>query len=55
VRAPLRVRDGEPGTVFMPFNYAGTGQANVLTMTVWDPVSKQPVFKTAACRVEQAH
>jgi anaerobic selenocysteine-containing dehydrogenase len=25
--------------------------ANELTMTVWDPVSKQPVFKTAACRV----
>jgi hypothetical protein len=22
-----------------------------LTMTVWDPVSKQPYFKTAACRV----
>jgi len=26
-------------------------QANELTMTVWDPVSKQPYFKTAACRV----
>jgi hypothetical protein len=25
--------------------------ANELTMTVWDPVSKQPYFKTAACRV----
>ena len=25
--------------------------ANELTMTVWDPVSKQPTFKTAACRV----
>jgi anaerobic selenocysteine-containing dehydrogenase len=25
--------------------------ANLLTMTVWDPVSKQPTFKTAACRV----
>ena len=25
--------------------------ANELTMTVWDPVSKQPSFKTAACRV----
>jgi hypothetical protein len=25
--------------------------ANELTMTVWDPVSKQPAFKTAACRV----
>src|SRR5689334_24605852 len=25
--------------------------ANELTMTVWDPVSKQPSFKTAACRI----
>jgi anaerobic selenocysteine-containing dehydrogenase len=53
-RAPLRVRDQLPGTVFMPFHYAGEGQANVLTMTVWDPVSKQPTFKTAACRVAAA-
>jgi anaerobic selenocysteine-containing dehydrogenase len=54
VRAPLRVREAEPGTVFIPFHYAGEGQANVLTMTVWDPVSKQPTFKTAACRVRKA-
>src|SRR6185312_13195023 len=50
------------GAVFAPFHY-GTWdtadltpdqsgrQANELTMTVWDPVSKQPYFKTAACRV----
>ena len=54
VRAPLRVRPVEPGTVFMPFHYAGPSQANMLTMTVWDPVSKQPTFKTAACRVARA-
>jgi predicted molibdopterin-dependent oxidoreductase YjgC len=30
---------------------SGTRTANELTMTVWDPVSKQPTFKTAACRV----
>jgi len=54
ITAPLRVREAEPGTVFVPFHYAGTGQANVLTMTVWDPVSKQPTFKTAACRVAAA-
>jgi anaerobic selenocysteine-containing dehydrogenase len=53
VRAPLRVREMEEGTVFMPFHYAGSGQANTLTMTIWDPVSKQPLFKTAACRVER--
>jgi len=27
--------------------------ANELTMTVWDPVSKQPQFKVAAVRVER--
>jgi len=50
------------GAVFAPFHYGHwdpTGlapdaehrQANELTMTVWDPVSKQPTFKTAACQV----
>jgi hypothetical protein len=28
-------------------------QANELTMTIWDPVSKQPYFKTAACRISK--
>lgn len=51
-----------PGAVFAPFHYGSwdldgvspadqSRQANELTMTVWDPVSKQPYFKTAACRV----
>jgi anaerobic selenocysteine-containing dehydrogenase len=50
------------GAVFAPFHYGhfdpdGTApdphrrQANALTMTDWDPVSKQPTFKTAACQV----
>ena len=60
----VRARIGQvmPGAVFAPFHYGhydptGTApdaehrQANELTMTVWDPVSKQPYFKTAACRV----
>lgn len=60
----VRARIGRvmEGAVFAPFHYghwdpAGTAedadarQANELTMTVWDPVSKQPVFKTAACQV----
>ncbi|AGL16274.1 molybdopterin oxidoreductase family protein [Actinoplanes sp. N902-109] len=60
----VRARVGRvmPGAVFAPFHYGswdldGVGpgeqkrQANELTMTVWDPVSKQPYFKTAACRV----
>jgi hypothetical protein len=51
-----------PGAVFAPFHYGAWDpddvavdghrrQANELTMTIWDPVSKQPLFKTAACRV----
>jgi hypothetical protein len=33
----------------------GAGRAaNELTITAWDPVSKQPLFKTAACRVSRA-
>ena len=60
----VRARIGEiaEGTVFAPFHYGSWDladvapdeqhrQANELTMTVWDPVSKQPYFKTAACRV----
>ena len=55
------------GAVFAPFHYGHWDPddlapddpapdtdhrlANELTMTVWDPVSKQPYFKTAACRV----
>jgi hypothetical protein len=44
--------------VFVPFHYGywddGDGRpraANELTITAWDPVSKQPVFKTGAVRV----
>ena len=63
-RIEVRARIGpvRPGAVFAPFHYghwdptcaapdADHRQANELTMTVWDPVSKQPHFKTAACRV----
>lgn len=51
IEAPVRLGPVREGTVFAPFHYAGPGQANELTMTVWDPVSKQPTFKTAACRL----
>ena len=60
----VRARIGTvmPGAVFAPFHYGHWDPArprprhrprlaNELTMTVWDPVSKQPYFKTAACRV----
>jgi ferredoxin-nitrate reductase len=52
------VGDIPPGTVFVPFHYGNlvdpagpTQAANELTMTVWDPVSKQPLFKHTAVRV----
>ena len=60
----VRARVGQvmQGAVFAPFHYGSWDldvedsgeqkwQANELTMTVWDPVSKQPYFKTAACRI----
>jgi predicted molibdopterin-dependent oxidoreductase YjgC len=61
--APVRITGVRTGTVFAPFHYgywddhAGEDPeqhptaANELTLTEWDPVSKQPVFKTAAVRV----
>uniref|UniRef100_UPI001304B3D9 molybdopterin oxidoreductase family protein n=1 Tax=Cryobacterium sp. M91 TaxID=2048294 RepID=UPI001304B3D9 len=61
---PARVSNVREGTVFAPFHYGywDSGRpgpdghptaANELTMTEWDPVSKQPLFKNAAVRVEK--
>lgn len=66
VTAPARVTGIREGVVFLPFHYgywdtdepAGPPDddrgraANELTQTVWDPVSKQPLFKAGAVRVE---
>jgi anaerobic selenocysteine-containing dehydrogenase len=64
--APARLGGPREGVVFVPFHYgywdvgAGAGPdgrpraANELTITLWDPVSKQPRFKTAAVKVERA-
>jgi len=48
------------GVVFAPFHYGSYGTpngraraANELTITEWDPVSKQPHFKVAAVRVQR--
>ena len=67
VEAPARLQDLREGVVFVPFHYgywdvtdaAGPNgsrprAANELTMTIWDPVSKQPQLKTAAVKVEKA-
>jgi anaerobic selenocysteine-containing dehydrogenase len=63
IEVPARVSGVRPGTVFAPFHYgywdAGGGPglhptaANELTLTEWDPVSKQPLFKNAAVKVEK--
>ncbi|WP_106814828.1 molybdopterin oxidoreductase family protein [Microbacterium timonense] len=61
---PARVGDVREGCVFAPFHYGywehgrpgpdgSPTAANELTMTEWDPVSKQPIYKVAAVRVEK--
>jgi anaerobic selenocysteine-containing dehydrogenase len=68
---PVRVTDISPGTVFVPFHFGDldpvpdedapprrSGRpraANELTITAWDPVSKQPTFKSGAVRVRRAN
>jgi anaerobic selenocysteine-containing dehydrogenase len=60
IEAPVRITQGREGVVFAPFHYGywdvepdgHRRAANELTLTEWDPVSKQPVFKIAAVRVE---
>jgi anaerobic selenocysteine-containing dehydrogenase len=59
VVVPVVLSGIEPGVVFIPFHYGdegdGTGEpptaANRLTMSGWDPVSKQPHFKYAAVAI----
>jgi anaerobic selenocysteine-containing dehydrogenase len=66
-RAQARVRVGgiREGVLFLPFHYGyfdtddptgrdGDRAANELTRTDWDPVSKQPLFKTAAATIRRA-
>jgi len=64
LEAKARVTGIRDGVVFAPFHYGywdaeDTGPdgqphaANELTITAWDPVSKQPTFKVAAVRVHK--
>jgi predicted molibdopterin-dependent oxidoreductase YjgC len=57
VAAPAKVGDiVAPGVVFMPFHFGeleGTTAANDLMPKHWDPVSKQPIQKMAAVRLER--
>ncbi|XTZ14437.1 molybdopterin oxidoreductase family protein [Micromonospora echinospora] len=60
IEARARISGIRPGVVFVPFHYGYFDQdpddrtpraANELTITAWDPVSKQPLFKVAAVAV----
>jgi anaerobic selenocysteine-containing dehydrogenase len=60
LEARARIAGIRPGVVFVPFHYgswdadgATRRAANELTITSWDPVSKQPIFKVAAVRLER--
>jgi len=64
VTAPCRISGIRDGVVFVPFHYGYWDiddpdghhrAANEMTLTDWDPVSKQPIFKTAAARVRPAN
>jgi ferredoxin-nitrate reductase len=52
ISVPARVGGVREGVVFVPFHY-GDRPANELTLTAWDPVSYQPVYKVGAARVEK--
>ena len=53
-----RVSGIRDGVIFVPFHYGywddpdgARRAANELTITDWDPLSKQPIFKTAAAAI----
>jgi anaerobic selenocysteine-containing dehydrogenase len=61
IRAEVRFGDIASGHVFVPFHYGywdepngdHTRAANELTITGWDPISKQPHFKFAAVKIDK--
>jgi anaerobic selenocysteine-containing dehydrogenase len=59
IRAPVRITGVREGVVFVPFHYGwwdsdASRAANELTITGWDPASKQPLFKAGAVSVVKA-
>jgi ferredoxin-nitrate reductase len=60
VTEPARIGGIRPGLLFIPFHYGywdndeRSRAANELTLSDWDPVSKQPHFKYAAVRISKA-
>ena len=62
VEAEARIGTSRPGVVFLPFHYGywdggapdeRPRAANEVTITNWDPASKQPLYKVGTCRVEK--
>jgi anaerobic selenocysteine-containing dehydrogenase len=65
IDAKAQLRVGRRGEVFVPFHYGsvnygppeeshdGPTAANELTLTAWDPVSRQPTFKVAAVHIRR--
>jgi anaerobic selenocysteine-containing dehydrogenase len=57
---PARIGDIEPGLLFIPFHFGywdnpnRARAANELTLTGWDPVSKEPYFKFSAVQIQKA-
>jgi assimilatory nitrate reductase catalytic subunit len=43
-----------PGQVFMPFHFVETN-ANQITQSAFDPISREPNYKQCAVRVEHSH
>jgi assimilatory nitrate reductase catalytic subunit len=41
-------------TVFVPFHWAGSARANLLTNPALDPISRMPEFKICAARIALA-
>ncbi|KAF7713009.1 Uncharacterized protein PECH_007245 [Penicillium ucsense] len=60
IQLPVTIGEIHTGDVFIPFHFGTLNAddersraANELTLDEWDPVSKQPRFKTGAVRIEK--
>jgi anaerobic selenocysteine-containing dehydrogenase len=65
LEAKARLGAGRPGEIFVPFHYGSVHYgpcedrtdaptaANELTLSFWDPVSRQPMFKIAAVHIRR--
>ncbi|BDH59428.1 molybdopterin oxidoreductase family protein [Tsukamurella sp. PLM1] len=55
IEAPARISHVRDGVVFAPWHYGSSTStaANELTISAWDPVSKQPELKVAAVSVRR--